>query len=196
VLTYFTRNRPFFSCAALIFFAAAGLHAQDTLPKETVVKQVSKDSATKIHSPKKAAIFSACLPGLGQAYNKKYWKIPVLYAGMGAFGYFIHYTHGQYRTFKDAYVLRTDGDSTTIDDQPDYSESQLKENVDFYRRYRDLNIILLAAVYALNIVDANVDAHLFTFDVSNDLSMEMRPSLHFTGFSGKPVTQLGICIKF
>jgi hypothetical protein len=192
---FLTLSRTVYLIAVITAAFACAASAQDTLKKETLVKTVKKDSVTRIHSPKKATIMSACLPGLGQAYNKKYWKIPVLYAGIGTFVYFISYTNGQYHTFKDAYLLRTDGDSTTVDDQPDYSESQLKENVDFYRRYRDLNVILLAAVYTLNIVDANVDAHLFTFDVSNDLSMSLHPHLGLAP-SGACYTGLTFGLKF
>jgi hypothetical protein len=195
VPAFFKRPFPYLACLLFVLLAAAGT-AQDTLPKETIVKKERKDSVKKqVHSPKKAAILSACLPGLGQAYNHKYWKIPVVYAGMGAFGYFIGYTQGKYKTFKNAYILRTDGDSTTIDDQLDYSESQLKENVDFYRRYRDLNVILMAAIYTLNIVDANVDAHLFTFDVSNDLSLNFRPRVGLT-LTGTCYTGLTFSLKF
>lgn len=156
-----------------------------------------KDSVPKpVHSPKKAAIMSACLPGLGQIYNRKYWKVPVIYAGLGTFGYLTYYMHTQYSDFKTAYVFRTDGDSNTVDDLPEYSEGQLKENVDFYRRYRDMNAVIAAAFYALNIIDATVDAHLFTFDVSDNISFRIRPSVNYSFFQRKMTTQFGLSLKF
>ncbi len=147
--------------SAFLIFAALGngtVYGQDTL--------------AKLHSPKKAAIFSACLPGLGQAYNKKYWKIPLVYAGMGIPVWFVNYTHREFKSYKQAYIFRTDDDPNTTDNKyPRFSDEQVRENVDFYRRYRDLNLFLTALFYGLNIVDASVDAHLKNFDVSNQLSL-------------------------
>jgi hypothetical protein len=127
------------------------------------------------HSPRKASIMSACLPGLGQIYNRKYWKVPIVYAGLGTFGYFAYATNKNYKQFKNAYIFRTDDNPTTEDNLPEYSESQLVENVNYYRRFRDLNFVLITVFYALNIVDANVDAHLFTFDVKDDIKVSWAP---------------------
>lgn len=118
---------------------------------------------------------SACLPGLGQAYNKKYWKIPVIYAGLGTFGYFATSLNSNYKKFKNAYIFRYDNDPNTTDLYATLSDAQLKDAQNYYRRYRDLNIIFIAALYTLNIIDANVDANMFTFDVSDNLSMNFEP---------------------
>ena len=139
---------------------------------------------------------SACLPGLGQAYNHKYWKIPILYAGLGTFGYLTYRMNTQDGTYKTVYILRTDGDSNTIDNLPEYTEGQLKENVDFYRHYRDMNAVITAAFYALNVIDAVVDAHLFTFDVSDNISFRINPSINYFSFKEKPSTQFGLCFRF
>ncbi len=129
------------------------------------------------HSPTRAAIYSAVIPGLGQAYNGKYWKIPIVYAGIGTSGYFIYYWNSFYKDLRDAYIIRTDGDSLTIDTQYDYivSDETLLQYVDATKRYNDLLWIVTGAVYILNIVDAVVDAHLYDFDVSDDLTMHLEP---------------------
>ncbi len=112
---------------------------------------------------------SALLPGLGQAYNKKYWKIPILYAGAGVLIYSINFANKKYSTYRTAYKLRVNGD-TSATNFPQYSEDNLLLLRDYYRRNRDLSVIISAFVYILNIVDASVDAHLFFFDVSDKLS--------------------------
>ncbi len=149
-------------------------------------------AAEKVHSPKKATIYSAILPGLGQAYNKKYWKIPIIYAGFGTIGYYIHWNNDNYNVLKIAYNDLTDGDDSTnsyldlkpdwidLDDQTDYNtfESGLSDQQDYYRRNRDLLIICMVGFYGLNIIDASVDAHLFDFDISDDLTFNWQPSVH------------------
>ncbi|MBN4081590.1 hypothetical protein JYU23_00510 [bacterium AH-315-C07] len=147
------------------------------------------------HSPRRATIKSAILPGWGQLYNKKYWKIPVIYAGFGVMAYLIKMNHCRYSDYRDAYRVRTDGDSLTMDiynpnsieigltpcssDGSDhkYTESNLLKLRDFYRRNRDLTVIITALLYVINIVDASVDAHLFYFEVSDDLSLQADPIL-------------------
>ncbi|MFC2097301.1 DUF5683 domain-containing protein [Bacteroidota bacterium] len=128
------------------------------------------------HSIKKATIYSAILPGLGQAYNKKSWKIPIVYAGLGTIGYFIHFNNTEYKRYKTDLLAVTDDNPATIYDGP-ASSSQLKQYMNSYRRDRDFTIILFAAFYVLNIIDAHVDSHFVNFDVSDDLSMRINPVL-------------------
>ena len=159
------------------FFVSTNIFCQTITADSTVAKKAVVDSASIKHSPKKAALYSAILPGLGQAYNKKYWKIPVLYAGEGVMWYFIIDNNRQYQTYKNAYRIRLDGDSTTIDQFTDtYADEDLRLLKNFYRRNRDLSYIVAGMIYVLNIVDASVDAHLFYFNVSDDLSLKISPA--------------------
>jgi hypothetical protein len=131
------------------------------------------------HSPRKATIYSAVLPGAGQIYNKKYWKVPIVYAGLGTCVYFIDRNNLKFNQYKDALIAVNDDDPSTVNLTP-YSESQLDELQDTYRSWRDLSWIICAGVYVLQIVDANVDAHLFYFDVGEDISLNLQPSLQYT----------------
>lgn len=144
----------------------------------------------KEHSPRVAGVASAILPGLGQAYNKKYWKVPVVYAGVAVTGYFIYKNYTIYNNFRQAYIYSHDTDPSTNLESfsvwgisrnktyfPSlYDDARQLEIIDGYRKYLDLSIIAAAAVYGLNILDAVVDAHLYHFDVSDNLSMTILPS--------------------
>lgn len=169
----------------------SNLKAQIFSSDSTIVKELP-ENAEEIHSPKKAAIYSAVLPGWGQAYNKKYWKIPLIYAGFGTIGYFISWNNKNYKTLKLAYGDLTDGDDSTnsyldLDaakyydlDNPDELnkfKNGLNKQQNYYRRNRDLLIISIVGFYGLNIIDASVDAHLFDFDISEDLSFNWEPSM-------------------
>ncbi|WP_232058397.1 DUF5683 domain-containing protein [Nibribacter ruber] len=138
--------------------------------------------------PAKAAFYSAVLPGLGQAYNKSYWKIPLIYATGGVIGYFIYDNNRKYQGFARALEARLDGDENTVDAYVDvygYSlelpnnqgTNNLRRSRDFFRKYRDLDIILAVLAYGLNVMEAHVDAHLKGFDVSDDLSLQITPGL-------------------
>lgn len=130
------------------------------------------------HVPRKASILSAVLPGAGQIYNRKYWKAPIVWAGVGVAVYYIDYNHSRFRMYKDALIAITDDDPNTVDPfNGAYPTSFIEANVDFHRRYRDLSYLGLVLVYALNIVDANVDAHFVRFNVSDELSATIRPSI-------------------
>ncbi|MGG7036999.1 MAG: DUF5683 domain-containing protein [Flavobacterium sp.] len=119
-------------------------------------------------SPSKAAFYSAVLPGLGQAYNKRYWKIPIVYAAIGTSLYFYVDNNKKYHDYRDAYKNRLAGHE---DDQYPYlNNDQLVSAQKFYQRNRDLSMILTVGFYILNIVDANVDAHLLQFNVNDKLS--------------------------
>lgn len=150
----------------------------------------------KPHSPKKAAIMSAILPGLGQAYNHKYWKIPIIYAGMAGLGYVVKFNNDYYQRFRKAYVYRVDGDPLTVDAyEGEYTESNLNTLQEFYHRNRDLSIIGCAAFYVLNIIDATVDAHLYYFDVSDDLSLKINPSAFIAGNQQAMGIRLSLTLK-
>ncbi len=152
-----------------ILFSALFAHAQNQT--DTTVT----DSG---HCPRKATIYSAVLPGLGQAYNKKYWKIPVIYGTLATLGYFIYDNHAKYQIYKDAYSVRTDEDSLTVDEFVElYTDENLKGLRDYYRRNFELTCIITFAVYALNILDATVDAHLYEFEVNDDLTLKFQPQI-------------------
>jgi hypothetical protein len=140
---------------------------------DTLIQEKEKKS----HSIKRATIYSAVLPGLGQAYNKKYWKIPIIYAGFGVMTYFIIYNTQEYNEYKEAYIYKANDETYPIDnDYVDiYNLDQLESGMDTYRRYRDISYIVTALWYVINILDANVDAHFVDYDISDDLSLEWQP---------------------
>ncbi len=136
----------------------------------------SKSSAKK-HSAKKAAFFSAVLPGLGQAYNKKYWKIPIVYAGFAGLSYAVYYTASNYHNARNAYRAQKDDDPTTIGSfQGTTNAATLKEYRDYHKRNLTISGFCLGLWYFLNIIDATVDAHLFDFNMSDKLTMHVQPS--------------------
>lgn len=129
----------------------------------------------------KAMLYSAIIPGGGQLYNGKYWKIPIVYGGFVALGIAIEFNQGYYSEFVRELNYRGDGDPLTV---PKYDEeiipsSRIIEARNYYRRYRDLCIIGVGVLYGLNIVDAYVDAELSNFDISEDLSLKLSPSLQY-----------------
>lgn len=133
-------------------------------------------------NPKRAALMSALVPGLGQIYNKKYWKLPLVYGGLGTAGFFIGYNRVWWQRYKNAYVTDTnvtDG-TTSIYYAQGVSLDQLRAAADQHRTWMEYSYLAFAAVYALQIIDATVDAHLFYFDVSDDLTMRIQPTLQYT----------------
>ncbi len=153
----------------------------------------------KEHSVGRAAVYSAVLPGLGQAYNKKYWKIPIIYAGFGVLGYFVVFNNNEYKDFKEAYIYVANGETYPIDNPyvTKYNQQQLKEAMDFYRRNRDLSIIIGALWYTLNILEAYVDAHFYDYDISEDLSVSLKPTTGYHAmFPANPAPGLKLTLKF
>ncbi len=151
---------------------------------------ISDTTSQSYHSPMKATLLSAALPGLGQAYNQKYWKIPLVYAGYGALAYFANYHNNLYHKYLDHYLAY-------INDEPDiielYGEGKsdvLQRQKERFRRYRDLVFISMGALYIINIIDANVDAHLFYFDINEDLTLNIQPQINpFPGNLYSPMQQ-------
>ena len=133
----------------------------------------------KQHSPTKATIMSALLPGLGQIYNKRIWKVPIIYAGFGILTYFIISNAQEYNIYKGAYTEKVD--SIFNGKYPDlvskYTATDLIAGREYYRRNLEISCLLTGVLYILNILDAAVDAHLFTFNINQDLSLKVEPVL-------------------
>jgi len=139
---------------------------------------VVSNTYVKIHSPHKATMYSALVPGLGQVYNKKYWKLPIIYGLTGAFIYAFDFNNDNYNKYKNAHAEMAAGKITEFEG---YTNTDILLRIkDHYQRNRDLNVIVLAAVYMLNIVDATVDAHLYDYKITDDVSMNVQPSLKKT----------------
>jgi hypothetical protein len=129
------------------------------------------------HSPSKATLYSTVLPGLGQVYNKKLWKVPAIYAGLGWFTYQAIANGQEFTRYRNGYKASLLGSDSLADPilvtlgfPAGTSGARLRAGRDLYRRNRDLSIMAVGLIYVLQIVDANVDGHLFNFDVSDDLS--------------------------
>jgi hypothetical protein len=157
---------------------------------DTIVKQqkpAKTAKAKKPHSHTKATIMSACLPGLGQVYNGKWWKVPIVYAGLGGLGYLVYSNYSEYSAYLHAYEFQT-GDlpeGVTLNAHETelankYSSSQLQTYKESYRRDFEFYTILTVAWYGLNILDACVDGHLYNYDISDDLSLSVDPYLRPT----------------
>jgi hypothetical protein len=152
----------------------------------------------KQHSPLKAALMSICLPGLGQVYNKKYWKVPIIYAGLGVMTYYIVTWAQQYSTYKNAYIAAVNHDSTSQYEDliNKYSEEDLLNARENYRRNLEVTCIITGVWYILNIVDAAVDAHLFTYNISENLSLKVDPVLMGPAMSRNFNTGIRFSLRF
>ena len=137
---------------------------------------ISSQKIQKEKSPKKASIYSAVIPGAGQIYTKKYWKVPIIYGGLVTSAYFINDNNNQYKEYRDAALLSYE----TGEDQLGYTYSELIILKDHYKRNREISYFAFVGVYILNIIDASVNAHLFHFDVSDDISLNIRPYSTFS----------------
>ncbi|PJC61661.1 MAG: hypothetical protein CO022_08660 [Flavobacteriales bacterium CG_4_9_14_0_2_um_filter_32_27] len=187
-------NFSFLIAVSVCIFSTHSVFSQDTtkiIQTDTIF--VLKE---KPHSPGKAALMSAIVPGLGQAYNKKYWKIPVVYGAIGVSVYFAKENDKFYSKYRNALKIRLDDDPNTIDDyQGIMSVQNLESNVNYYQRNRDLSVILAGVFYALNIIDATVDAHLFSFPKNDNLSFDVRPSFQVTQ-NNQVVNGISLALKF
>ena len=173
-------------------------NAKDSIPQTDSIPL--NDSLLNYHSPRKAVLFSALIPGLGQIYNKKYWKVPIIYATFGVLAYFIAYNNRYYVYFKGADIyyqkeqlgkpvfipVNTNGGyvyftklpfKEVYPDLQYLSDPSLESGMNTYRRWRDLNALGFLAFYIFQIIDANVDAHFFNYDISQDISLNVHPGI-------------------
>ena len=177
---------------ALFLFIAGNttVFAQTETEAVLVAKDTLKSNNIDPLTPAKAAFYSAILPGLGQAYNKKYWKIPLVYGAIGTSLYFYIDNNKKYHQYRDAYKRRLEGYS---DDNYTYLDNtRLIAGQKFYQRNRDLSALVTLAFYALNIIDANVDAALLQFNVDENLSV--RPIIYPNDVTFK--TNVGLTLNY
>ncbi|WP_394750009.1 DUF5683 domain-containing protein [Spongiimicrobium salis] len=165
---------------------------------------------TKVNplAPSKAAFYSAVFPGLGQIYNKRYWKVPIVYIalGIGINQYIVN--NDNYNLFRDAFKRRRAGFTDDIffdinmdnapGSAPDFSDQVLQNQQERFQRSRDLALLITVGLYVLNVIDANVDAHLKQFNISEDLSMDMEfnPYINLDPITANPVYGMALTVKF
>mgnify|MGYP003988765067 CR=1 FL=1 len=151
-----------------------------TIEDTTVLERPSE------RNPKRAALLSLAIPGLGQAYNKKYLKIPVVYAALGTAGYFFVSNRLEYAKLKAAYVQDSENTTGDFSEYHDlgYTLVDIQAAAEQYQTWSEYAGVAIFAVYALQVIDATVDAHLFYFDVDDDLSLNIQPKLQLNPTGG------------
>lgn len=174
------------------------------LAKQIRREQRALDQTNFKPDPNKSLWLGLTFPGAGQIYNRKYWKLPIIYGGAMGVAYAVSYYGGHYNDYMKGYRDYLDSDPNTnyhLELIPQgYPESSagnyVKNRVNSYRRYRDIFIVVGVAVYALSVIDAYVDAQLADFDISTDLSMKVRPKLDIEQHTGKPTASCQMQIYF
>jgi len=166
----------------LLFFLlyASNLCAQDSIKLKPLLLKDSFSKKVEFFKPRPArsAFLSAIVPGAGQIYNKKYWKAPIVWVGLAAFTYMYFSNNSEYQSAKTSYLSLLDTISTN--NIPYNGSTNLNQVTQFknnYRNNRDLALVLGVLFYGINIIDATIDAHLMNFDVSDNLSMKVQPSV-------------------
>ena len=167
------------------------LSAQNT--KHVTKKGFPSDSVfIKEHSVRKATLYSL-FPGAGQFYNRRYWKIPIIYAGLFVTGGFIKETNQKFNDYKNEAINRYNYD--VVKNFPDLSDDEVLEKKNFYEKQRNLNILIFVGIYILQIVDATVDAQFFNFDVSSDVSLRAEPYIRQSEFDLTAPINTGITLS-
>lgn len=174
-------NKISFIVLFLFTLGTTSVFSQTKTEAPLIAKDTMKSKDIDPLTPAKAAFYSAILPGLGQAYNKKYWKIPIVYGAIGISMYYYIDSNQKYHQYRDAYKRRLEG--FTDDEFSYYNNEQLISAQKFYQRNRDLSALFVVGFYVLNIVDANVDAALIQFNVNENLTV--RPDVYMNDVTSR-----------
>ncbi len=182
--------------------------AQLMAKSDSIQRAPAKEKKQWIPDPKKATWLALVIPGGGQIYNRKYWKLPIVYGGFVACAYALSWNNQMYSDYSQAYLDLMDDDPTTDSYMdflpPNYNmtgnesrfQTIFKNKKDFYRRYRDLSIFCFIGVYVLSVIDAYVDAELSNFDISKDLGLRVEPTVIESGTHKKGSVGLQCSIRF
>lgn len=177
---------------------------KDTLKR----KREKRDWATWRPDAKRAMWLAMVIPGAGQIYNRKYWKLPIVYGGFLGCLYSIRWNNQMYKDYSQAYMDIMDDDpntqsynqflhlgNTITDENKERYQNLFKKRKDYYRKYRDLSIFCLIGVYALSVIDAYVDASLSEFDISKDLSLKVEPAIMNSRASVNPLKSYSLGLQ-
>ena len=175
-----------------LIFGLSSLCAQVEVTEKLFIADTIVSTPIDPLRPAKAAFYSAILPGLGQAYNKKYWKIPLVYGGLGTTLYVYSFNNNKYHEYRDAYKKRLAGEPET--EYAFLDDDRLIRAQKYHQRNRDLSLLVAGAFYVLNIVDANIDAHLKQFNVDENLTLA--PDFKLNDFDSKPTLVLTLNYRF
>lgn len=145
--------------------------------------------------PKRTLIYSLALPGMGQAYNRRWWKLPFVYGAVGGIVYAIDFNQGQYRRLRDALELKLQDKQHEFSGTSLDNTNALRSNRDTYDRYTQMSYMATILVYGVIAIEAFTDAHLQNFDISDDLSMEVKPSFRFDQIERRPSVGLSFIVK-
>ena len=195
-------NKPIVFLLFFCFFANIGIaqEEKDAKKKGIVIKDTILKKRKPINplAPSKAAFYSAILPGLGQIYNKKYWKAPIAIVAIGTAVYYYKWNDDRYKIFRAAFKRKKAGFTDLGDDRipADITTDVLQNQQERFQRDRDLMLLVSIVVYALNIIDANTDAHLKQFNVNTNLSLNIKPHLEHNVVTAKPNYGMALKIKF
>ena len=189
------------------FISTASAHPTKLISLNTILSEsnfnecsfIKKDSVEKAlkrkinRNARIAAACSAILPGVGQIYNKKWWKVPIIYAAAGGVGYLFLQNDLQYQSYKKEIIFRVENPNM-VNNYSNYSIDNLVTQKNYFRKYRDLTVMGLSLIYVLNILDAYVDGHLKKFDMSDDLSLRIKPyeNMYYTN---KPNLAVGLTFQ-
>ena len=182
---------------------------EGTLMADTIQFQKAKrDWKTWRPNPKRAMWLAVVIPGAGQIYNHKYWKLPIIYGGFVGCIYAWRWNGMMYNDYSKAYMDITDNDPNTqsynqylhlgakIDEKNKKAwQEKFRKRKDYYRRYRDMSIFILIGVYALSVIDAYVDASLSEFDISDDLSLRIQPAVFNSQSSANPIRSSAVGLQ-
>ncbi|TLP80648.1 hypothetical protein ES765_07340 [Maribacter sp. ACAM166] len=181
------------------------LAEQDMVIQDSVSFIKSKKEFNPL-APSKAAFLSALFPGLGQIYNKRYWKVPLVFGAIGGSIYMYTYNNDNYQNFRTAFKRRQAGftddqfydinGDNTVGADPDLDLDDLEYQQERFQRDRDLWLVVAIGMYAFNIVDANVDAHLKQFNIDDDLSIDFEPYFDLNQVTNSPNYGMVVTIKF
>jgi len=183
---------------------STAVHSGDSLSvlinKSELPKQTRRDWSAWRPDPKRALWLALVIPGGGQIYNRKYWKLPIVYGGFIGCIYAISWNNTQYKDYSQAYLDLMDNDPNTqsynqfmhlnmqiTEQNMERWQDIFKKRKDKYRRWRDLSFFVMVGVYALSVIDAYVDAELSVFDISKDLSLKVEPTIMNNNSSSNPL---------
>jgi hypothetical protein len=186
--------------------------AEDTtsvvINKKQVKEKVKRDWNTWTPDPQRALWLALVIPGAGQIYNRKYWKLPIIYGGFMGCIYALSWNNMMYKDYSQAYLDLMDKDPKTqsynqflhlgakiTDQNKKHYEDIFRKRKDRFRRYRDLSFFILCGVYALSVIDAYVDAELSVFDISKDLSLKVEPTILNNHSSSNPLDNSSVGLQ-